>query len=474
MRLHKTLGKAIAVGSISVMALAGCSGGADSGSGGAEGDGGSDSGGMAIPKPDVRCDVPAENLDDSKVDTSAAKGEITFMTQNLKKDFEPFFTELFKQFEEENPGTKIIWQDKQGGPDFEKLMTADALQCQMADVINVPQQTVLALAKGDLLMDLDVKAPGIGDKFIKDLWEMTAVGHNNAHVGLPWYTSGPITTYNKTVFERNGLDPDNPPKTMDGMFEMAHKIAAAGNGDYGLYGNANWYMGSQLIGMGAKLMNDDHTEFIFAKDEHAIRWVSEMAKLYQEGGIPRDSLTAEPDPNKAYFEGNLAIGTPNPSFLRAVRKNNPDVYAVTGVSSYPTNEGVKQAIGAQYIAVSATTKNSPLAVKFAEWMTEAEQEYRWAAEGGAIIFPPAKEGLKRITEEPPSFADDEIFTAAYKQSAAAIENGKADKSLLYIEGNVQKALVDNVNKGVRGEMSPEEALQAAQDEMNKLLKRTLD
>lgn len=465
MKLETTMKRSAAIAAVLALGLAGCSS-SDSGSadsaGGAKG---------AMPKPRVNCDVPKENLDGKKVDTSKAKGEITFMTQNLKKDFSPFFEKIIAKFEKENPGTKIIWQDKPGGKDFDKLMVADAVQCHMADVVNVPQQTVLTLARPNLLLNLDTKAPGIGDKFVADLWNAAAVGHDKAHVALPWYSSGAITSYNKEVFKRNGLDPEKPPKTMEEVFAMGHKIARAGTKDYAVYGNANWYLPSQLIGMGVKLMNEDNTKFTFAKDPNAIKWVKEMASLYKEGVIPKDSLTGSPDPNKAYFQGNLAIGTPNPSFLRAVRKNNPKVYEVTGVGPYPTNPGIKQSVGAQYIAVSVTTKNTPLAVKFAEFMTNAESEYAWAHDGGAIIFPPAKEALEKIGKNPPEFASDPVFKAAYNVAADGVKSGKFYPSLLYISGNVQKAMVDNINKGVRGEMTPEGSLKAAQDEMNKYLDR---
>lgn len=439
--------------------------------GGCSGSGSTASDDKTIPKPDVKCEVPKENLDDSKVDTSKAKGEITFMTQNLKKDFSPFFEEIIAKFEKENPGAKIIWQDKPGGPDFDKRMMADAVECHMADVINVPSQTVRALSQPNFLLDLDVKAPGIGDKFVKELWDGSAVGHNDHHTGLPWYTTALVTTYNEEVFKRAGADPDNPPKTMDEIFELGHKISAAKTGDYAIYGNANWYLSSQILGMGAKLMNKEHTEFTFAKEPAAKKWVEEMAKLYKEGAIPKDSLTGEPDPNKAYFEGNLAIGTPNPSFLRAVKKNNPKVYEVTGVTTFPLNDGVALPVNSQYIAVSAATKNAPLAVKFAEYMTNAENELAWTRDGGAIIFPPASEALDKIVADPPEIAKDKVFHDAYEVAAKSIQEGKYSKSLDFISGSVQKALVDNINKGVRGEVSAEEALQMAQDEMNKLLKR---
>ena len=90
----------VALAMFSTLGLAACDGGG-SGSGG----GGSASG--SIPAPDVSCDVPAGNIDDSTIDTSKVEGEITFQTQGLQNDFGDFFKAKIKEFEDANPGVTI-------------------------------------------------------------------------------------------------------------------------------------------------------------------------------------------------------------------------------------------------------------------------------------------------------------------------------------------------------------------------------
>ena len=102
----------VALAMVSTLGLSACSNGSsDSSSSSASG--GAVSG--SIPKPDVACDIPATNLDDSKIDTSKVEGEITFQTQGLKTDFGDFFTKKIKEFEDANPGVKIKWTDQAGG-----------------------------------------------------------------------------------------------------------------------------------------------------------------------------------------------------------------------------------------------------------------------------------------------------------------------------------------------------------------------
>ena len=337
----------VALAMFSTLGLAACNPG---GSSSDSSRGGSAAAG-SIPQPDVACDIPEGNLDNSKIDTSKVEGEITFQTQGLQNDFGDFFKAKIKEFEDANPGVKINWTDQGGGAEFDQTVTAQASNCKMADVINVPSSTILALSKSNLLMDYDVKAPGIGDKFVKSIWDSTALGANDHHTALPWYFGPYITTYNKEVFKRAGLDENMPPKTMDELFEDAAKVGADGQGDYGIYGSPEWYMIAQLHGMGVNLLNADKTAFDFADNEAAIKYVTKLSELYASGAIPKDSLTGEPDPGKAYTDGNLAFGTPNASFLKSVKKNNETVYQNTGVGPFPTNPGIKPVFEGQYIGV---------------------------------------------------------------------------------------------------------------------------
>ena len=56
-------------------------------------------------------------------------------------------------------------------------------------------------------------------------------------------------------------------------------------------------------------------------------------------------------------------------------------------------------------------------MKFAEWITNAENEYAWTYDGGAIIFPAATDALDKLVANPPEIADDPVFKAAYEEAA---------------------------------------------------------
>ncbi len=463
--MRKFVVSTAAMVAVAGLALTGCASNAGS----------DDTAAGGAPAPDVSCETPAQNIDDSVIDTSKLEGEITFQTQGLKGTFDDFFEKQIADFEAEHPGTTVTWTDMGGDADFDTKMVTQAANCSMADVINVPSSTVLALSQADLLLDFDTKAPGIGDKFVPSVWESIGLGADGAHTALPWYWGPFITTYNKDVFERAGLDPEVAPATMDEYFEFANTIAEAGKGDFAIYGNTDWYLLNQWRNMGVEMMNADTDAFTFAEDERALEWLEQMAALYENGGIPKDSIIGDLDQSKAFNAGNLAFGTPNASFLRSVRENNAEVYASTGVGFDTVPEGEKALFSGQYIGVSVTTENTPLAVAWAEHITSAEQELAWVNYGieteTTVIFPVATEALEQLTDV--EVDETDAMSRARAIAAESAQNATAYAPDFYVTGAVQRALVDNVNLAIAGQAEPAEALATAEKEMNSLLKRLL-
>ena len=71
-------------------------------------------------------------------------------------------------------------------------------------------------------------------------------------------------------------------------------------------------------------------------------------------------------------------------------------------------------------------------------------------------------------------SDDGAFNQARKIAAEEAKSAEAYVPMFYVTGAVSEALVNNVNLAIAGEVSPEDALAAAESEMNDLLKRLLD
>jgi ABC-type glycerol-3-phosphate transport system substrate-binding protein len=80
--------------------------------------------------------------------------------------------------------------------------------------------------------------------------------------GLPWKNYSMGLVYNRTLFARAGLNPDQPPATWDEVRADAQKIAALGNGTvgYGDYSKSNtggWHFTAELYSLGGDIAVKD-------------------------------------------------------------------------------------------------------------------------------------------------------------------------------------------------------------------------
>ncbi|MFC8302585.1 extracellular solute-binding protein [Specibacter sp. NPDC057265] len=413
-----------------------------------------------------KCGAPASNADSSAV-SGEVTGDITFQTQGLKADFASFFEPLIADFEAENPGVKVKWTDLPGGADFDSKMLTDAQSCTLPDVINAPSSTIVGLTNADELINFDAKIPGIGETYVPSIWESIEFSKDGGHTALPWYWGPSITTFNKTILEDAGLDPENPPATMEELFEAGKKIGASGGDASAFWGAIDWTYVDQWHGMEVKAMNEDKTAFTFAEDAAAIEWLTGMAEVYAAGGIPKDSVTSDPDPSQSFNQGKLAFGSTNASFLRNVKKNAPTIYPQTGVSKGLRNEGVPSMFNAQYITVPKSTKNLPAAAAFAEFVTSSESQLAWAMDPNVVVFPSAAEAL----EDPFFTATDssDPFSAARATAAEEAKNAEPYAAADYLNGAVGDAVLKELQLAIIGEKDPAEALKTGQENANKLL-----
>lgn len=414
------------------------------------------------------CGAPGSNADGKPV-SGEVKGEIKFVTQGLKADFAGFFEPLIKKFETEHPGTTVKWEDSPADA-TDARMIADAANCTLADVINAPLPTMKALTDAGSLMPIDKKLPGIGEAFVPSVWDSTALGKDGAHTALPWYWGPQILTFNKKIFQEAGLDAAKPPATMQEYFAAAQRIAGkASKGTTAFWGNPAWQFVTQWHGMGVKAMNDDLSAFTFADDPNVQAWFQGYVDGYRSGAISKDSITGEPDPSQSYIQGKLAFGSPNASFLRTVKDNAPTVYEQTGVAPAPRNPGLKTLLSAQFITVNKNTEQPAAALEFARFITNPANQLAWAKDPKVVIFPTTTESLKDSFFSTPS--DSGAFGAARTLAAKEALNAEAWLPAVYLENSaITSAILGRLQLSMQEKITVPEAVKAAQDEANKLLK----
>ena len=414
------------------------------------------------------CTVDPANVGTGAL-TGAVKGQITFQTTNLKKDFGDYFNGVISAFEQAHPGTTVKWIDDPGDATFTQRLVADAQACTLPDVVNLNSNTAIALTKVGYLLNLTQKAPTAGTPFVPAIWNsstMTDATGAQVHTVLPWYSGALVQTFNTTLMTKAGLNPAQAPTTIFELFDDAETIAKASGGKYyALLANPAPRIPSDWQQMGVPVLADDGKSFVFAGNPTAIEWVTRLRDLYKAGAMPKDSLSQDQDPSTLFGDGRLVFGSTNASFLRFIEQNSPSVYKQTGVAQYPLDKLGHTSAAGQYIAVPATSKNAPTALAFAEFLTNAENQLAWAKDPDVVVYPATSASL-----DDPFFTKvtgDDAFAAARKIGAEDRKTATAYE--IPMSPAELNAIVAQVQLAMQGKVDPAKALENAQTKANELL-----
>ena len=145
--------------------------------------------------------------------TASGKSKIVFWTMQLKPQFDKYMTDLIAGFMKENPTAEVEWVDIPWGEMETKILSSVAAKTA-PDVVNLNPQFASKLAEKKALMDMGV-AISQTDKasYFPNIWKANQL--EGITFGLPWYVATDITIYNRSLFEKAGLDPAKPPKTFE-------------------------------------------------------------------------------------------------------------------------------------------------------------------------------------------------------------------------------------------------------------------
>jgi multiple sugar transport system substrate-binding protein len=192
--------------------------------------------------------------------SSGAKETIVWMSnqrhdQAVKKD-------LFQQFAEKS------------GIQVEMQILADeyANQLQLAYQSNTPPDIYnmngtirdeVEAGRPEPLDEYLAKTPGLEESFLPGAFDNLRGSYQGKKYGLPMYAQTMRLFYNKTLFQKAGLDPNKPPTTFTELRQMSKQISDALKKD-GVYGfilgdkyDWVWWMNGQVPGEAAGGYNFD-------------------------------------------------------------------------------------------------------------------------------------------------------------------------------------------------------------------------
>jgi multiple sugar transport system substrate-binding protein len=395
--------------------------------------------------------------DESKSDR--VTGTVTLQTWALTPKFTDYLNQLISGFEAEYPGTKVQLLDQPGDGYADKVLS-QAASNTLPDVINLPPDFALPLARQGLLKDVS-KGSGVDLKSTYVAGGLSAYQYSelgSAVYGYPWYLNTDLDYWNTKQFQDCGLDPAKPPATTDELFVQAATMHAKCPDSFLMSRKPD---ATDFTRAGIPILSDDGKKFVFNTDQ-AAALVDRYRDAYQKGLLPSSVLNSDYQGNsKLFTQGKVAWTTGGATGLSDFQKDNPSLkgnVAVTGALDTPP-------LYVQGVSVSAKSRHLATATALAEWVTDADNQNKF---GHLVnIFPSTS-----ASASDPYFAKDDGSAEAHAR-VLAFNELKTAKALAPYELNsdMQTVLDQQIALALKGSATSRQALDDAVAKLNQMLSR---
>ena len=287
--------------------------------------------------------------------------------------------------------------------------------------------------------------------------------------GVPFQRSTIVMYYNKDLFRAAGLDPEKPPTTWEELAEMGAALTkknADGNVDqWGAMipstGYPYWMFGALTKQQGQTLMNGagNETNFNHPKVIDALNFWKDLGSKYAvmpEGAIEWGTL------RQNFLEQKTAIMWHSTGNLTTVKKNAEFDF---GVAMLPAGSELGSPTGGGnfYVFKDASDAERSAVLKLVKFMTSPEQAARWSIETGYMGVSPAAYDTPELMEYVKTFPPAAVARDQLQHATAELSTHQA--------GRVRKILDDAIQSVLTGQSSAEDALNGAQKQAERILKR---
>ena len=197
-----------------------------------------------------------------------------------------------------------------------------------------------------------------------------------------------VLFYNKELYEQAGLDPEQPPTTMEEFAEHARAVDELGDDIYGTFFGGNcggcfvftWW--PSIWADGHEVMNSDGTESLLAAPE--AQAVYDVWKGLVEDGAVAPGFEDEAGATwvTVFPKGNVGV-MPMPSTQLGLMPEDMDI----GVAPIPGMEGGESTfVGGDSIGIAANSELADQAWNFISWTLSDEAQVEVVAENRDVVF----------------------------------------------------------------------------------------
>ncbi len=294
---------------------------------------------------------------------------------------------------------------------------------------------------------------------------------------MPFNVSNLVLYFNKKAFESAGLDPNNPPKTLDEVKTAAQKLkdsGAASQAGFGLKLEPAYL--EQWLTLGGKTyVNNGNgrksratsTTFDNATGRETFTFLNDMVKSGLARTNPADGPQAL-DNLIGIGNGNFGMTIESSGALGTIAQllaggQYPNVEL--GVAPMPGPKGKGGVLvggAANYIVSKSSPEKQAAAWQFAKFLNDPESQADWSVGTGYV---PIRQSAANLPQVQQRWAEIPGFKVAYDQLVGGVANTATAGPVIGDYQGVRDAVLDSEQQMFNG-MSPSAALKQAKQNAN--------
>jgi len=378
---------------------------------------------------------------------------------------------LVEKFNEQNKGKyKVIFQEGNADSDarFDKLRAEMQAGGKNIDII-----------LGDIIWTAQLAANGwisdLSNRFTEEMradflpGSVEAIIYEGKAYGVPWFTDTGLLYYRKDLLEKSGFS--GPPATWDGLKEMALKAKKDSGTANGFVFQGAEYEGGVCNGCefiwthGGNVLDPQDPTRVVVDSPEAVTGLTAYRSIVEDGVAPEAvAIYGEDETDGAFLRGDAIF-----------ERCWPYVYALTsdpetskikpdqvGVSEIPSADGKpgNGTVGDQPLYINATSPYQDEAWEFIKFATAPEQEKFRAAEGSYLPT------LTNLYNDPEIQENVPIVPLARE----ALQHTRPRPVSPYYS-DMSLEMAKQFNAALKGEVSPEEAAQTLQKQLESIIEQ---
>ena len=378
---------------------------------------------------------------------------------------------LVEKFNEQNKGKyKVIYREGNADSDarFDQLRTEMQAGAKNIDII-----------LGDIIWTAQLAANGwisdLSDRFTEEMradflpGSVEAIIYEGKPYGVPWFTDTGLLYYRKDLLEQSGFS--GPPKTWDKLKEMALKAKRDSGVQFGFVFQGDNYEGGVCNGCefiwthGGEVLDPQDPTRVLVGQPEAVSGLTAYRSMVEDGVAPEAvAIYGEEETDGAFLRGDAIFERCWP-YVYALT-SDPEASSIeqdqVGVAEIPSADGRpgNGTVGDQPLYINATSPYQDEAWEFIKFATAPAQERFRASEGSYLPT------LTSLYSDPEIQQNVPIVPLAEE----ALQHTKPRPVSPYYS-DMSLAMAEQFNVALKGEVSPEEAAQTLQRDLESIIEQ---